>query len=153
MISLVLFMTLILTLEGGKLNYIKLESKLSSTSSKSTSVQDYHVIRLNTITTLVIFIACPSAPTIHFSFFYVPKQNPNRIREKKQSPRTIQIVSEKFWLCPKNFLCFLKTQPNSKTCVFYFIEIFSYLCFLLHKIGQFKVFGFFHGQLKNLTKN
>ena len=28
MISLVLFMTLILTLEGGKLNYIKLESKL-----------------------------------------------------------------------------------------------------------------------------
>lgn len=54
MISLVLFTTLIFTIEGGKSNYIKLESKLSSTSPKSTSVQVYHVIRLNTRTTLVI---------------------------------------------------------------------------------------------------
>ena len=84
------------------------------------------------------FRPCPSGPTIHFSFFYVPKQNPNRIREKEQSPRIIQIVSKKFWLCSKIFLCFLKIQPNSKACVFYFIETFSYLYFLLHKIGQFK---------------
>lgn len=54
MISLVLFMTLIFTIEGGKSNYIKLESKLSGTSPKSTSVQVYHQIRLNTETSSVI---------------------------------------------------------------------------------------------------
>ena len=42
-------------------------------------------------------IACPSAWTIRVSFFYVPENYPNTIREKKQSPWTIQILSQKFW--------------------------------------------------------
>ena len=49
MISLVLFMTLIFTIEGGKSNYIKLESKLSGTSPKSTSVQLYPPVALHLI--------------------------------------------------------------------------------------------------------
>ena len=43
------------------------------------------------------YIACPSAWTIRVSFFYVPENYPNTIREKKQSPWTIQILSQKFW--------------------------------------------------------
>ena len=42
-------------------------------------------------------LACPSAWTIRVSFFYVPENYPNTIREKKQSPWTIQILSQKFW--------------------------------------------------------
>ena len=45
----------------------------------------------------VTFIACPSAWSIQVSFFYVPKNYPKRIREKKQSPWTIQILSQNFW--------------------------------------------------------
>ena len=81
--------------------------------------------------------------TIHFSM----SQNRIQIESVKKNrvpgPRTIQIVSEKFWLSPKNFLCFLKTQPNSKTCVFYFIEIFSYLCFYYIKLDSSRCLDFF----------
>ena len=52
------------------------------------------VQHINTATSL---IACPSAWTIRVSFFYVPENYPNTIREKKQSPWTIQILSQKFW--------------------------------------------------------
>ena len=39
-----------------------------------------------------------------FFIFLCPK-----IVSMKKTPWTIQIVSVKFWLCPKFFLCFLKT--------------------------------------------
>ena len=37
-------------------------------------------------------MACPSTWSIWVSFFYVPKKYPNRIREKIQTPWTIQLV-------------------------------------------------------------
>ena len=53
MISLVLFMTLIFTIEGGNSN-LTLNWNLCSTSPKSTSFQVYHVKKLSTRTTSVI---------------------------------------------------------------------------------------------------
>ena len=58
-------------------------------------------------------IACPSAWSIRVSFFYVPKKYPNRIREKKQSPWTIQILSQIFFLNLAMFKIFSMSQKVS----------------------------------------
>ena len=57
---------------------------------------DMYIIGARSLSS-VRFIACPSAWTIRVSFFYVPENYPNTIREKKQSPWTIQILSQNFW--------------------------------------------------------
>ena len=58
-------------------------------------------------------IACPSAWSIRVSFFYVPKNYPKRIREKKQSPWTIQILSQIFFLNLAMFKIFSMSQKLS----------------------------------------
>ena len=58
-------------------------------------------------------LACPSAWSIQVSFFYVPKKYPNRIREKKQSPWTIQILSQNFFLNLAMFKIFSMSQKLS----------------------------------------
>ena len=58
-------------------------------------------------------IACPSAWSIQVSFFYVPKNYPKRIREKKQSPWTIQILSQNFFLNLAMFKIFSMSQELS----------------------------------------
>ena len=59
-------------------------------------------------------IACPSAWSIRVSFFYVPKNYPKRIREKKQSPWTIQILSQNFFLNLAMFKIFSMSQELSE---------------------------------------
>ena len=61
--------------------------------------------------------------------FLCPKIESKNYPWKKQSPWTIQIVSEKFWLCPKFFLCF------SKTCVFYLMKIQGVWIFFTDTVG------------------
>ena len=62
----------------------------------------------------LILIACPSAWSIQVSFFYVPKNYPKRIREKKQSPWTIQILSQNFFLNLAMFKIFSMSQELSE---------------------------------------